>query len=677
MQRRPHDDAGDDAQRPAQRRRQSEASEFGDSTMDYPTADYAAAPGAPPHYMDYEDDDFPPCSQTDNPPPRTPTGQTLFEAQGDASRRRHEKSIQDRVHGQITLHGMLVAVMDTVEFQRLDRIKQLGGCAYVYPSATHTRKEHSIGVAYLAGMMARHLQEQQPELDIAPADVLCVELAGLVHDLGHGPFSHMFEEFMKQRKASGATDDWEHEDMSGALFRLLLEENRIPTHDYFGCSEGAAAAHVEFVVQLIHGLKDDKAWPAQIGRPPTKRFLFDIVSNARNGIDVDKLDYLVRDSMACFGSPKPPGFDIYRIIKSSRVLHRGHDPLQPEVCYQMKNALEICETYTLRARLHRMVYQHRIGNVAEAMITDALIAADEHFRLRATLEEGGAGMRLSQAAHSARSFARLNDSILDAIDWSTAAGLHKSHALLERLKKRDFYRQVGCEVKIVTQPLCAKCGGVTKIEDRFCGQCARRTDTRKSVASMKSRGLLVPPSMILDAEMAKGEIMRKLHAIDPEVGAQVEADDALYVKLVEITHGKPVPQKDPWGCDWQVYDPLARVGFYNPKDVGDVVADDELAALAAQAAPEPYKIVHMDRARLPADALPQEHHSRTLYCFLRAEGPETPVPGAPGPSSSGGGGASGAGGGGGGGGGGSLGPPVPNTKGPPGANLFIVRKVRT
>ena len=134
----------------------------------------------------------------------------------------------------ITLHGLLVAVMDTAEFQRLDRIRQLGGCFYVYPSATHTRKVHSVGVAHLCGEMARHLQKKQPDLEIDESDILCIELAGLVHDLGHGPFSHMFEEFMKR---VDPTRTWEHEEMSGRLLRGLIRENEVPVADYFDGSQ--------------------------------------------------------------------------------------------------------------------------------------------------------------------------------------------------------------------------------------------------------------------------------------------------------------------------------------------------------------------------------------------------------------------------------------------------------
>jgi len=351
-------DSDDDDDKPVKRRRSSLGTlptqsvaevSFGESAQQHEYSDdedlgYGnGASHQAPGWSDYKntvEEDFM-CSQTDNPaPPRTPHDARAggaHEMQGEFGRKRHPKSIQDRVHGQIQLDGLLVAVMDTAEFQRLDRIKQLGGCVYVYPSATHTRKEHSIGVAYLAGYMARHLQCEQPELGIDAADVLCVELAGLAHDLGHGPFSHMFETFMKLQEKAGATHHWEHEPMSEKLLRELIERNRIPIWEYFDESEGSPLwrQHLNFAVNLISGLSPEKTWPTDLGRGPEKRFLFDIVSNARNGIDVDKLDYLVRDSMACFGSPKPPGFDIYRIIKGSRVLLRDTNAdgrrLYPEV----------------------------------------------------------------------------------------------------------------------------------------------------------------------------------------------------------------------------------------------------------------------------------------------------------------------------------------------------------
>ena len=95
--------------------------------------------------------------------------------------------------------------------------------------------------------------------------------------------------------------------------------------------------------------------------------------------------------MAAFGCAKLPGFDVQRIITSSRALARlpdgadpgdAPDPRRRQVCFQNKNALEINEVYGLRAKLHRQVYQHRTANVAEAMITDMFIAAEPSFRMR-------------------------------------------------------------------------------------------------------------------------------------------------------------------------------------------------------------------------------------------------------------------------------------------------------
>ncbi|XP_073697745.1 deoxynucleoside triphosphate triphosphohydrolase SAMHD1-like isoform X2 [Garra rufa] len=101
------------------------------------------------------------------------------------------KVFNDPIHGHIELHPLLVKIIDTPQFQRLRHIKQLGGTHLVYPGATHTRFEHSLGMAYLAGSMIKVLQEEQQKAlqttkqDLADEkDVLCVQIAALCYNLG-------------------------------------------------------------------------------------------------------------------------------------------------------------------------------------------------------------------------------------------------------------------------------------------------------------------------------------------------------------------------------------------------------------------------------------------------------------------------------------------------------------
>jgi HD superfamily phosphohydrolase len=96
------------------------------------------------------------------------------------------KSYRDPVHGNIQLHPAIHSLMDTPEFQRLDKLRQLGPASWVYRGAQHTRFTHSVGVSHLAGRFLRNLRAHQPELNISEVDILCVEIAGLCHDLGHG-----------------------------------------------------------------------------------------------------------------------------------------------------------------------------------------------------------------------------------------------------------------------------------------------------------------------------------------------------------------------------------------------------------------------------------------------------------------------------------------------------------
>ena len=136
------------------------------------------------------------------------------------------KIINDTIHGQIAMSEIAMKIIDTPEFQRLRSIKQLGACNYVFPTATHTRFEHSIGVAHLGKEFLTRLvlnsNSDKNPIKVTANDYLMVELAGLCHDLGHGPFSHTFDsDFLVRRFELNSSDD---ELMIGQLYNT--HENR-------------------------------------------------------------------------------------------------------------------------------------------------------------------------------------------------------------------------------------------------------------------------------------------------------------------------------------------------------------------------------------------------------------------------------------------------------------------
>eukprot|EP00930_Biecheleria_cincta_P049313 TRINITY_DN3453_c0_g1_i1.p1 TRINITY_DN3453_c0_g1~~TRINITY_DN3453_c0_g1_i1.p1 ORF type:complete len:730 (-),score=135.87 TRINITY_DN3453_c0_g1_i1:3-2192(-) len=382
-----------------------------------------------------------PWSQTDN---STPARDYKFSLPGStlgfvprSYQQRHQRTVCDRVHGQVILEPLLVAVVDTPEFQRLRKLKQLGGTDHVFPGGTHSRFEHSLGVAHLAGLMVESLQRKQPELAISNSDVLCVKLAGLVHDLGHGPFSHMFETFVNRIRLASGKSKWHHEACSRSLLMLLLSENQILLEDYFPCdSAESPAQQLEFVMMLIEGLAPGAPWPDSIGRPPAKRFLFDIVANKRNGIDVDKLDYFHRDIASVFGSASPLGCDIPRLLESVRVLSVEGET---QVCFEEKMALNLGDIYRTRSWMHKFVYLHHTAKAVETMMCDVLVLSKDVVEVRGMDNKP---VKLADAVEDPVAFSKLGDWILDFIWASCDARLAEAQQLLARIYRRELYRQV-------------------------------------------------------------------------------------------------------------------------------------------------------------------------------------------------------------------------------------------
>uniref|UniRef100_A0AC35FR92 HD/PDEase domain-containing protein n=1 Tax=Panagrolaimus sp. PS1159 TaxID=55785 RepID=A0AC35FR92_9BILA len=171
-------------------------------------------------------------------------------------------------------------------FTRQHHINQLGPCYLVYPDANHSRYSHAIGTGFLAYRVVYKLQEKivQSKESMTSSEMLCVIVAGLCHDLGHGPFSHLCEEFLVQEDG--------HKQMSVLLFEKILKEDdkaREALEKYLTDED------FEFIKQLINPPPYDHLFLKNIMKPE-KAFLYAIVNNPISGVDVDKIDYLLRDS---------------------------------------------------------------------------------------------------------------------------------------------------------------------------------------------------------------------------------------------------------------------------------------------------------------------------------------------------------------------------------------------
>ena len=335
----------------------------------------------------------------------------------------HSKCLRDPVHDNITLHPLLIAIIDTPQFQRLRSVQQLGCVSSLFPGAVHTRFEHSVGTSHLSTKMVLHLKTLHPE--ISEADVLCVGMAGLCHDLGHGPYSHLFEHYVNDQRRRMKKPEWHHETTSIKMFRYLMEVNEID-HELYNLSD----SDLNFVQKLICGLKTSESWPTDIGRDESKRYLFDIVSNKRNGIDMDKLDYFLRDSLHCYGR-LPVDINVDRIIHSCRAIFCEG---QMQLCYEEKVALSLQDVFRLRVQLHKYIYQHRVTLIIQQMMLDILMAVGDKFTV--------CGMPLYDVMENLAVYTKVGDWIFNAIAATDAPELQRARDIHDRLLKRNLYKVV-------------------------------------------------------------------------------------------------------------------------------------------------------------------------------------------------------------------------------------------
>lgn len=356
------------------------------------------------------------------------------------------KVFSDPIHGPIEMHPLMILIIDTPQFQRLRSIKQLGGTYYVYPGGSHNRFEHSLGVAHLAGQLVEKLKQNQPELGITDKDVLCVKIAGLCHDLGHGPFSHMFDSIFIPMLADC---QWKHEVASAEMFDHLIESNHLRPH--FD-QEGLNEEDIIFIKEQIRGPVESELqsqaqgkWPYK-GRGKDKSFLYEIVANKKNGMDVDKWDYFARD---CHHLGIGCTFDHRRYMAMARVIKVDQ---RMQICTRDKDVNNLYDMFYVRKILHQRAYQHKTGKAIEYMIRDALVLANEHFLIPGREEM----CKMSECIDDMWAYSKLNDSILDMIKFDKNPALQPAQELIHRIESRQLYKYIGQTAPIDSRELSYK-----------------------------------------------------------------------------------------------------------------------------------------------------------------------------------------------------------------------------
>jgi HD superfamily phosphohydrolase len=248
--------------------------------------------------------------------------------------------IKDPVHGYVYITEEERALIDSYPVQRLHRLRQLAGAEYVYPGANHTRFEHSIGVMHLASSVAENPNISQY---IGEDEAEMVRIAGLLHDVGHGPFSHVFEQLLDKEL------NQTHEDIT---LWIVKNSELKDTLKKMGCRP-------EDVGKLAVG---------RLHRPG-KAFLDQIISS---GVDVDKLDFIVRDT---YHTGAEYGFiDIFRLIHTL-------DVLEGNLAVDL-GALSALESLIIaRIESFRSIYFHRVGRAAQIMLAMAMEKANDELGL--------------------------------------------------------------------------------------------------------------------------------------------------------------------------------------------------------------------------------------------------------------------------------------------------------
>src|SRR5215467_810858 len=247
--------------------------------------------------------------------------------------------ITDPIHKHIRFTESEHDILDSPIFQRLRRIRQLAGAHLIYPSAQHSRFEHSLGTMHIAGYAGETLLSKgylKSEEEIQE-----LRLAALLHDIGHGPFSHLFEEVLNEKSKKN------HEDIGKEI--ILKSE----------------------ISDIISRYGYDPTMVSNLSCGQSKvKFLNEIIAGS---LSADIMDYLPRDGM--FTGTEYGNIDYHRLVTSFQVVSNGHLALDRSALYSFESML------ISRYEMFKAVYFHKTVRSAEVMLFHSMLLSNDKLNL--------------------------------------------------------------------------------------------------------------------------------------------------------------------------------------------------------------------------------------------------------------------------------------------------------
>lgn len=294
--------------------------------------------------------------------------------------------------------------IDIPEFKRLKKIKQLGALDEVFPSANHSRFSHSLGVAHLSEKFINTLCSNS---NIFYNNIKNIKIAGLYHDLGHGPFSHVFDNHVISKLCPNHLYS-KHENRSLNIFENIIKK-------YNFCNSNFTAYDIDSIKSMIKPYNDNEK----------NKYFNQIVNNRINSLDTDKIDYLIRDS---FYLGNKISFDYRKLFNKTKLLYSNKFS-DYQIYYHEKDIDNIFDIFYSRYKLHREIYNHKTVKSIELMIGDILLESNDIYDFPSILDKN--------------EFLNFDDTILTNLKYVSEKEVsNKCKFLLDRIDKRDLYKEI-------------------------------------------------------------------------------------------------------------------------------------------------------------------------------------------------------------------------------------------